>query len=73
MKRNPLETALRRIELYCRQEQKAFGPGYHPNFKSDILNRGARAEARGVCLACEEVRTLCRQMRKQFKKKKGGG
>ena len=60
-----VEKALRIIERHCREEIAGF-KGYDPAFKTLKLE-GAKHEARGCVSTYEEIRTLCRKIRKQDK------
>lgn len=59
-----VETCLRRIEKECR-ENIAVYKNYKPIIDGkEHAMKGARAEARGCVTAYEEIKTLCRKLRK---------
>lgn len=58
------ETVLRKIERHCREERKVYA-SYKPPRPSMT---GAKAEARGIVWALDEMRDLCRCLRKENKK-----
>jgi len=64
-----LETALRRIERECREDEATYGPSYRPRRRNGRgeLEAGAIAEARGVAAKCREIRALCRRLRREAK------
>ena len=69
MKRITVETVLRRIEAQCREDVKAY-TGYAPRYRQDgtgPIMTGAQAEARGVVDCCEDVRSLCRKLRREHR------
>lgn len=79
-----LEKALRRIESECRENQKAFGKSYAPKWRvgktygpmwtgpRGAPMRGAMAEARGVYDFADEIRVLCRKLRRQHRSSEPG-
>jgi len=63
-----VEQVLRRIEKECREDVAAH-KGYAPRWRGDkgSVMKGAKSEARGVVDKCGEIRTLCRQLRRQHR------
>jgi len=63
-----VEQVLRRVEKECREDIAAFR-GYAPRWRGDKgpIMKGAQSEARGVVDKCEEIRTLCRKMRREHR------
>ncbi len=60
-----LETALRRIEKVCRDNLEVFG-----SYEAQPSHRdapGAKGEARGICMASDEIKAMCRQIRAESK------
>ena len=63
-----VEQALRRIERMCRDDARRL-KGYAPRWRGDkgAIMKGAQAEARGMVDQCEEVRRLCRKLRREHR------
>ncbi len=64
-----VETVLRRIERQCRVDAKAFSE-YEPlvdGRKMCMPGPGARGEARGSVATLDEIRTLCRTLRREHR------
>ena len=64
-----VETVLRRIERQCRVDAKAFAK-YEPlvdGRKLCVPGPGARGEARGSVATLDEIRTLCRTLRREHR------
>ena len=64
-----VETVLRRIERQCRVDAKAFSE-YEPlvdGRKLCVPGAGARGEARGSVATLDEIRTLCRTLRREHR------
>ncbi len=63
-----VEQVLRRIERQCRKDMAAYD-GYAPRWRGDKgpIMKGAQAEARGVVDCCNDIRTLCRLIRREHR------
>jgi len=64
-----VETVLRRIEKQCREDAAAFR-GYKPMVcgkKLPVPGPGACGEARGSVTTLDEIRTLCRTLRREHR------
>lgn len=64
-----VETVLRRIEKQCRDDAIAFGQ-YKPlvcGKKLPVPGLGACGEARGSATTLDEIRTLCRCLRREHR------
>ena len=64
-----VEQVLRRIESQCREDVKAY-TGYAPRLRqggTGPVMKGAQSEARGVVDCCNDVRTLCRKLRREHR------
>ena len=60
-----VEQVLRRIERECRESEKL--QCYVPRWRDDKspVMKGARGEARGAMDQCEDIRALCRKLRRE--------
>jgi len=63
-----VEQVLRRIEKQCREDIAAY-KGYAPRWRGDkgAVMKGAQSEARGVVDACQDIRILCRKLRREHR------
>lgn len=63
-----IETVLRRIERHCRENERAY-LAYRPRWRGNKgkVMQGASGEARGMVASSEEIRMLCRKIRREHR------
>jgi hypothetical protein len=62
------EKALRRIEKWCREEERLRGVKLTlRGEKGGAPMLGANGEIRGIVMACGEIRALCRALRREHR------